>query len=142
VRHSYAQRRYTIVCEVSECNWRVCARRQKETGKFKITKIVGPHTCAQTELSSKHRQLTYTLIAKRILGILKGQPNLKVKSIMTMTSELFGYRIKYGKAWRAKQQAWKMIYGDWEEGYEKLPALFNAIKAKKPRHALRVHPQT
>jgi hypothetical protein len=24
-----------------------------------------------------------------------------------------------------------MIYGDWEEGYEKLPALFNAIKAKK-----------
>jgi hypothetical protein len=46
VRHSYAQRRYTVVCEVSECNWRVCARRQKETGKFKITKIVGPHTCA------------------------------------------------------------------------------------------------
>ena len=142
VRHSYAQRRYTVVCEVPECNWRVCARRQKDTGKFKITKIVGPHTCAQTELSSKHRQLTSTLIAKRILGILKGQPNLKVKSIMTMTSELFGYRIKYGKAWRAKQRAWKMIYGDWEEGYEKLPALFNAIKAKKPRHALRVHPQT
>jgi hypothetical protein len=132
VRHSYAERRYTVVCEVSECNWRVCARRQKETGKFKITKIVGPHTCAQTELSSKHRQLTSTLIAKRILGILKGQPNLKVKSIMTMTSELFGYRIKYGKAWRAKQRAWKMIYGDWEEGYEKLPTLFNAIKAKNP----------
>ena len=51
---------------------------------------------------------------------------------MTMTSELFGYRIKYGKAWRAKQRAWKMIYGDWEEGYEKLPALFNAMKAKNP----------
>jgi len=132
VRHSYAQRRYTVVCEVPECNWRVCARRQKDTEKFKITKIVGPHTCAQTELSSKHRQLTSTLITKRILGILKGQPNLKVKSIMTMTSELFGYRIKYGKAWRAKQRAWKMIYGDWEEGYEKLPALFDAIKAKNP----------
>jgi hypothetical protein len=40
VRHSYAHRRYTVVCEVSECNWRVCARRQKETGKFKITKII------------------------------------------------------------------------------------------------------
>jgi hypothetical protein len=46
VRHSYAQCRYIIVCEVSDCNWRVCARRQKETKKFKITKIVGPHTCA------------------------------------------------------------------------------------------------
>jgi hypothetical protein len=66
------------------------------------------------------------------MGTLKGQPNLKVNSIMTMTWELFGYRIKYGKAWRAKQRAWKMIYGDWEEGYEKLPALFNAMKAKNP----------
>jgi hypothetical protein len=27
VRHSYAQRRYTVVCEVSDCNWRVCAHR-------------------------------------------------------------------------------------------------------------------
>jgi hypothetical protein len=98
VRHSYAHRRYTVVCEVSECNWRVCARRQKETGKFKITQIVGPHTCAQTELSSKHRQWTSTLIVKRLLGTLKGQPNWKVKSIMTMIWELFGYRIKYGKA--------------------------------------------
>jgi hypothetical protein len=25
-----------------------------------------------------------------------------------------------------------MIYGDWKEGYEKLPALFNAIKAANP----------
>jgi hypothetical protein len=35
VRHLYAQRRYTVVCEVFDCNWRVCARRQKETEKFK-----------------------------------------------------------------------------------------------------------
>jgi hypothetical protein len=27
-----------------------------------------------------------------------------------------------------------MIYGDWEEGYEKLSALFNAMKAKKLRY--------
>jgi len=25
-----------------------------------------------------------------------------------------------------------MIYGDWEEAYEKLPALFNAMKAANP----------
>jgi hypothetical protein len=61
---------------------------------------------------------------------LKGQPNLKVKSIMTMSWELFGYRIKYGKAWRATQWPWKMAYGDWEESYGKLPALFNAMKTK------------
>ena len=25
-----------------------------------------------------------------------------------------------------------MIYGDWEDGYEQLPVLFNAIKAVNP----------
>jgi hypothetical protein len=31
VRHSYVGRRYMVVCEMSDCNWRVCARKQKAT---------------------------------------------------------------------------------------------------------------
>jgi hypothetical protein len=46
VMHSYVKHRYTVVCEMADCNWRVCTRKQKATGKFKITKIAGPHTCA------------------------------------------------------------------------------------------------
>jgi hypothetical protein len=46
VMHSYVERRYTVVCEMEDYNWRVCVRKQKATGKFKITKIIGPHTCA------------------------------------------------------------------------------------------------
>ena len=49
VGHSYVNRRYTVVCEKTDCNWRVCAQKQKLTGKFKITKVVGPHTCAENE---------------------------------------------------------------------------------------------
>ena len=51
---------------------------------------------------------------------------------MEMTKEIFKYDIKYWKAWRAKQRAWKMIYGDWEEGYEQLPTMFNAMKEANP----------
>jgi hypothetical protein len=50
VRHSYVERRYTVVCEKAYCNWRVCARKQKATRKFKITKIVGSRTCAEKDL--------------------------------------------------------------------------------------------
>jgi hypothetical protein len=64
--------------------------------------------------------------------ILKGQPNLKVRTIIEMTKEIFKYDTKYEKAWRTKQHACKMIYGDWEEGYEQLPAMFNAMKAANP----------
>jgi hypothetical protein len=27
VMHSYVEHRYTVVCEIADCNWRVCARK-------------------------------------------------------------------------------------------------------------------
>jgi hypothetical protein len=38
VRYSYVEWRYIVVCEKANCNWRVCARKKKATGKFKIAK--------------------------------------------------------------------------------------------------------
>ena len=77
----------------------------------------------------KHRQLTSTLIANKLCRTLKDQPNLSVQTIINYVEDMFQYRIKYGKAWQAKQRAWKIIYGDWGEGFEKLSALLNAMKA-------------
>jgi hypothetical protein len=58
---------------------------------------------------------------------------MKVRIIIKIVNEVYGgYDITYGKAWRAKQRAWKMIYGDWEDGYEQLPILLTAIKAVNP----------
>jgi hypothetical protein len=71
VKHSYVERRYTVVCEKADCNWRVCAQKQKDMGKFNITKIVDPHTCAEKDLEMKHRQLTSTLIARTLYTTLK-----------------------------------------------------------------------
>ena len=76
--------------------------------------------------------MTSTLIASRLIAILKSQPNLKIKSTINIAEQIFNYTIKYGKAWRAKQRAWKMIYGSWEEAYEKLPSLLAAMKAANP----------
>jgi hypothetical protein len=44
------ERRYIVVCEKADCNWRVCGRKQKATGKFKIIKFVDPNTCADIDL--------------------------------------------------------------------------------------------
>jgi hypothetical protein len=67
VRHFYAERHYIVVCEKTDCNWRIYAPKQKATGKFKITKIVGLHTCADIDLQQRHRQLTSTM--KVVLNI-------------------------------------------------------------------------
>jgi hypothetical protein len=53
------ERHYTVVCEMADCNWRVCAknrRPQKATEKFKITKNCrSTHLCldrSKTEAST------------------------------------------------------------------------------------------
>ena len=55
-------------------------------------------------LTLKHRQLTSTLIVKRLMGILQGESNMKVRTIIRTVEALYeGYVITYSKAWRAKQ---------------------------------------
>ncbi|XP_066382240.1 uncharacterized protein [Miscanthus floridulus] len=39
---------------------------------------------------------------------------------------------KYGKAWRAKQCALEIIFGNWKEAYECLPVMLNAMRAVNP----------
>jgi hypothetical protein len=99
VLHSYAERHYTIVCDKERCPWRVCAMRQKVFGKWKITRVAGPHTCASHDVSTKHRQLTSTLIAKRLMKVLQREPNMKVRTIIKIVNDVYGgYDITYGKA--------------------------------------------
>ena len=63
-------------------------RKSRESSRSQIEK----------ELEQRHQQLTSTPIAARLCSILKGQPNMKVKSIIAMTERIFQYKIKYRKA--------------------------------------------
>jgi hypothetical protein len=42
--------------------------------KWKITEVVGQHNCAEHELTTKHRQLTSTVIRKQLMRILHSEP--------------------------------------------------------------------
>jgi hypothetical protein len=55
VLHSYAECRYTVVCDKKRCPWRVYARKQKVTRKWKITKVVRPHNYVDHVLTLRHR---------------------------------------------------------------------------------------
>ena len=46
VMHSYVDRNYTVVCEKADCNWRVCARKQKLTGKLLVHTHVRRMNCS------------------------------------------------------------------------------------------------
>jgi hypothetical protein len=52
--------------------------------------------------------------------------------VIDLVKELFGYKVKYEKAWKAKQAAFQILYGDWEEAYNRLPRLLGALAASNP----------
>ena len=57
---------------------------------------------------------------------------MKIKFLMTLIEELFGYPVKYGKAWMAKANAIRMLRGDYEAAYNILPKMLAAIAHRNP----------
>jgi hypothetical protein len=79
-----------------------------------------------------HAQLSFRFISQRLVNIIKNYPIMTVAVLIEVVMVVWRYRVKYGRAWRAKQRALKLIYGDWVEAYERLPAMLHAMKAKNP----------
>ena len=133
VMKSNANTRYVVKCEVVDCPWIVRARKIPGNGSaWKISSHVGPHMCGSSVLSGKHRQLTSAFLGHRLVNAIKAQPTQSAAALREFIFLIFHYRVKYGKAWRAKQTTMKMAYGDWEEAYEPLPRMFEAMKYRNP----------
>jgi hypothetical protein len=131
VINSFKEKRYTVACEEHLCGWRVCARKTK-AGKWKITSVKQPHVCATAEAEDSHLQLNSRFIARQLCPIVKHMPTITVSALVETIFQLYNYYVKYGKAWRAKQRALEIIFGNWEEAYERLPVMLNAMRAVNP----------
>ncbi|XP_066166179.1 uncharacterized protein [Oryza sativa Japonica Group] len=131
VVNSAANRRYTVKCENPRCKWKVHATK-RSSGTWRISRVGKEHSCATAEGSGSHRQLTSKFIANRLCNAIKLQPTLSASALALYIFEVFQYRVKYGKAWRAREEAMKLIYGEWGEAYVRLPTLLQAIKQRNP----------
>jgi hypothetical protein len=79
-----------------------------------------------------HAQLSSRFMSQRLVNIIKNCPLMIIATLIKVVVVAFGYRVKYGRACQAKEHALKLIYGDWAEVYERLPATLHAMKAKNP----------
>jgi hypothetical protein len=128
IKHSYENKRYVITCRRG-CPWTVHARKGKYDS-WRITSIVQPHTCLTNVDDIKHAQLSSRFISQRLVNTIKNCPLIKVATLIEVLMVAWGYCVKYGRPWWAKQHALKLIYGDWAEVYECLSIMLHAMKAK------------
>jgi hypothetical protein len=110
VTHSDQELRYHVICK-NGCMWRLNARKRQSDGKWRITKVVQPHTCLSNKGKENYQQLTACYLARRILGLIDNNNDISVSSLQQSISEFVKYDVKYGKAWRAKEIALAIHWG-------------------------------
>jgi hypothetical protein len=103
--------------------WRVNARKRQTNGKWRITKVDQPHTCMSNKGKEEHLQLTTRYLARHILGLIDEDNDILVSMLRKNIFLLCGYKVKYGKAWHAKQIPLAIRWGSWEEAYNRVPRI-------------------
>ncbi|CAO2176885.1 unnamed protein product [Urochloa humidicola] len=131
VVHSNRNERYEILCKQG-CMWRVWCRRGRRTEQWKITRVVGPHTCRSALPKQAHPQCTATYLGRRILSIVRRDSETSIPSIMEAIFAFTSYRVSYSKAWRAKQYAVSLLWGDWKQSYAMVPRHLSAMSFYNP----------
>jgi hypothetical protein len=79
-----------------------------------------------------HAQLTASYIGRCILGVVRENSEVTASNLIEQILMFAGYRVKYSKAWRAKQHAIALLWGDWKESYAKIPRVLRAMNHFNP----------
>uniref|UniRef100_K3Z028 SWIM-type domain-containing protein n=1 Tax=Setaria italica TaxID=4555 RepID=K3Z028_SETIT len=131
VVHSDKNLRYNVMCKQG-CHWRVWSRLISSTGQWRISNVVQPHTCRSSQPKREHVQCTAKYLGWRILEIIRKDSETSVPSLVESIFIFSGYCVKYSKAWRAKQHAVALLWGDWKESYGMVPRVLSAITYYNP----------
>jgi hypothetical protein len=125
--------RYIIKCQILSCSWGVWICRMKnEIHQWKVWMVKQPHTCGMPEVRHVHPQCTTRFLGRRIMSIVWAQSDIIVAALIKVIHGLTTYQIRYSKAWRAKEHALALLWGDWRESYTKVPRLLNDISYFNP----------
>jgi hypothetical protein len=79
-----------------------------------------------------HAQNTARFLGRRVMGVVRADSDTSVSSLIETIWGITGYRVKYSKAWRAKQHAIQLLWGDWKEAYNEVPRILSAMKHFNP----------
>jgi hypothetical protein len=131
VTHSDKKLRYHVTCK-NGCMWRLNAQKRQSDGKWRITKVVQPHTCLSNKGKENHQQLTARYLARHILGLIDNNNDILVSFLQESISGFVKYDVKYRKALRAKQIALAIRWGSWEEAYNRVPQILCAMHYNNP----------
>ena len=87
-----------------------------------------PHTCRSSKPKGVNAQNIACYLGHRLIGTVRADSDTPISSMIETIFGFTGYRVNYSKAWRAKQHAIELLWGDWKEAYNQVPRILSAIK--------------
>ncbi|RYR43087.1 hypothetical protein Ahy_A08g039516 [Arachis hypogaea] len=87
---------------------------------------------------SGHAQLNSGLICKVMLPMIKTDPSVSILVLQSVVHQSYHFNPSYRKVWMANQKATSKIYGNWEESYNRIPALLQALQECLPELPLTI----
>jgi len=114
------------------CQWRLRASFSKIHDTWEIKRIEAPHTCLSNTFFDDHINLDSNQIATVVVNSIKANSSIHVKSLIAEIKSRYGYSVTYKKAWMAKQKAFALEFGDWDESYNHLPRRLQAVQESVP----------
>ncbi|XP_015970751.1 uncharacterized protein LOC107494208 [Arachis duranensis] len=80
-------------------------------------------------MSQDHRQLDSSLICRVILSLMQSNLSVSIPILQGAVQASYHFKLSYRKVWMAKQKAVAQIFGDWEESYNKVSKLLQALQS-------------
>jgi hypothetical protein len=105
---------------------------KNEIHQWKVYTVKQPHTYGTSEVRHVHPQCTARFLEPQIMSIVWAQSDITVAALIEAIHSLTTYRVRYGKAWRAKKHALALLWGDLRESYTKVMRLLNDISYFNP----------
>jgi hypothetical protein len=91
-----------------------------------------PHNCGTSEVRHVHSQCTARYLGQRIVSVMWANSDITAAALIEVIHDLTIYRIRYGKAWKAKEHTLALLWRDWREDYTKVPRLLYDIAHFNP----------
>ncbi|KAE8657756.1 hypothetical protein F3Y22_tig00116983pilonHSYRG00126 [Hibiscus syriacus] len=114
------------------CKWRIRVSYLQRNMLWEVTRFNAEHACTMTSLTQDHRHLDSDVICSYVKLLVEKNPRVPVSVLVASIRNTFGYILTYYKAWMAKRKAMTLLYGDWDQSYNELPRLLQAMAFRSP----------
>ncbi|XP_025676932.1 uncharacterized protein [Arachis hypogaea] len=123
--------KYHVQCRQAEneCQWSLRVALRQNLGYWEVRRVGGVQSHLTLTMSQDHRQLDNTLICRVILPLIQSNPSVSIPVLQSAVQASYHFKPSYRKVWMAKQKEIAQIYGDWEESYNKVLKLLQALQS-------------